>query len=71
MGRILIGKQHHTIYKTDNQQGPTVSTGNCTQYSVITHMGKESKKNAYMDVYVCMCVCVTESLCYTPENNTL
>ena len=33
-----------TIYKTD-KQGPTVySTGNSTQYSVITYMRKESKK---------------------------
>ena len=29
---------------SDNQQGPTYSTGNCTQYSVITYMGKESEK---------------------------
>ena len=36
---------HTTIYKIDNQQGHTVySTGNSTQYSVITFKRKESKK---------------------------
>ena len=29
---------------SDNQQGPTYNTGNCTQYSVITYMVKESEK---------------------------
>ena len=38
------------------------STGNSTQYSVITYMRKESKKR--------MNICVTESLCCTPETNT-
>ena len=43
-----------TIYKTDNQQGPTVySTGNSTQNSVITYMGKECEKEyIYMCVYI-------------------
>ena len=27
---------HTTVYETDNQEGPTYSTGNCTQYSVKT-----------------------------------
>ena len=31
------------MYKID-KQGPTYSTGNYTQYSVITYNGKESKK---------------------------
>ena len=39
------------------------STGNSTQYSVITYMGKEAKK---ADIYVC----TTDSLCCTPETNT-
>ena len=39
------------------------STGNYIQYPVINHNGKEYEKE-----YVC--VCVTESLCYTPEINT-
>ena len=39
------------------------STGNPTQYSVTTYMGKEpEKKNS--------CICITESLCCTPETNT-
>ena len=37
------------------------STGNSTQYSVITYNGKESEK--IMDI----CICITESLCCTPE----
>ena len=32
-----------TIYKIDNQQGPTYNTGK-SQYPVITYMGKESEK---------------------------
>ena len=34
-----------TIFKTDNQQGPTGhSTRNSAQYSVITYMGKDFEK---------------------------
>ena len=40
------------------------STGNSTQYSVMTYMGKESKKR------VDICKCITDSLCSTEENNT-
>ena len=40
------------------------STGNSTQYSVMTHMGKESKKR------VDICICITDSLCCTPATNT-
>ena len=36
----VIYKIHITIYKIDNQQGPTVSTGNSTQYARITYLGK-------------------------------
>ena len=35
---------HPTLYKIHNQHGPLCSTGNSTQYSVITYMRKESKK---------------------------
>ena len=42
---------HTTVYKIDNQQEPTYSTGNSTQYSVITYMGKESEKE-WIYVYV-------------------
>ena len=36
---------HTTIYRVDNQQGPTVQRRNYTQYSVIIYMGKESEKD--------------------------
>ena len=42
------------------------STGNYTQYFVITYKGREHEEE-YICTYVCVCVCVTESLCYTPE----
>ena len=35
-------------------------TGDSTQYSVITSMGKESEKEW---------ICITDSLCGTPETN--
>ena len=37
---------HTTIYKIDNTDLP-YSTGNSTQYSVMSFMGKESKKSGY------------------------
>ena len=37
------------------------STGNSTQYSVMTYMAKESKKR------VAICICITDSLCCTAE----
>ena len=36
-----------------------------TQYSVMTYMGKESKKR------VGICICINDSLCCTPETNTI
>ena len=42
---------HTTIYKRDNQQDLLYSTGNSTQHSVITYMGKESEKE-WIYVYV-------------------
>ena len=50
------------------------STGNDTQYFIITYKGKESEKGCVC-VCVCVCVCIdmseitvkTESLCYIPE----
>ena len=54
---------HTTIYKIDNQQEPTVSTGNSTKYSVMTYMGKESKR---VDIYLYL----TDSLFCTVETNT-
>ena len=39
---------HTTIYKIGTQQGPTLYTGNSTQYAAIIYMGKNLKKNRYM-----------------------
>ena len=41
-----------------------IAQGNYTQYLSITYNGKESKER--IDVYVC----ITDSLCHTPESNT-
>ena len=41
--------------------------GSSTQYSVMAYMGKESKKKR---VDICIDICITDSLCYTPETNT-
>ena len=58
-----------TIYKTDNQQGPTVySTGNSTQYFVITYKRKESEKE-HIYVHICNYIYINESLCCIPETN--
>ena len=40
------------------------STGNYSQYLVITYNGKKSEKKKDM------CICITESLCCMPETNT-
>ena len=49
-GVLGLTHTYTTIYKIDNQQGPTIWHRNSTQYS-ITGMGKESKKE-WMHVYV-------------------
>ena len=41
------------------------STGNSTQYSVMAYMGKELLKK------VDICICITDSLCCTPETNRI
>ena len=51
---------HTTTYKITNKD-LLCSTGNSTQYSVITYMKKERMN---------ICICITESLCCTPETNT-
>ena len=38
----------HTIYKIDNPQDLLYSTGNSTEYSVITYTEKNLKKNECM-----------------------
>ena len=40
---------------------------NCIQYPMINHNGKEYLKR---NVYICVCVCVIESLCCIAEINT-
>ena len=40
------------------------STGNSTQYSVMTYMGKASKNR------VDICICITDSLCCVAETDT-
>ena len=40
---IMHGHIHTTIYNIDNKD-LLYSTGNSTQYSIMTYMGKESKK---------------------------
>ena len=56
---------HTHTYKINNK-ALLYSTENCIQYLIINYNGKEYKKNIHM----CVCVCLTESLCYTPEMNT-
>ena len=47
------------------------STGNSTQYSLITWMGQESERvDICMCIYICVCGC-TEPLCCAPETNTV
>ena len=50
-----------TIYKVNKVL--LYSTGNYTQYPVTNHNGKEYEKEY-------LCICITESLCCTPETNT-
>ena len=40
------------------------STGNYIQYTVINYKGKEYEKE-------CVCVCITESLCYPVQQKLL
>ena len=56
-----LGINIHTLLyiKQITNKDLLYSTGNSTQYSVITYMRKESEK-----------VYITESLCCTPETNT-
>lgn len=49
------------IYKIDNQQDLLYSIGKCTQWSIITYMGKESLK--IKDTWIC--ITKTNTLTYT------
>ena len=59
---VIAFSIYTTIHKIGNQQGPVYSTGNSTQNSVITYMGKESGKK--MD----KCICINEPFCCTPKS---
>ena len=39
------------IQRMDKQQGPSVSTGNCIQYHVINHHGKEYQRRIYVYIH--------------------
>ena len=52
------------------------STGNSTQYFVITYKRKESEKEyiyiyIYIYTHIYTCICKTESLCCTPKTNKI
>ena len=68
---------YNTIYKIDKQQQFPYSTSNYIKYLIITYNGKASKKrriyilynyiyNSYKNIYN-----IYESLCCTPETNTI
>ena len=61
-----IGIDRYTLLyiKEITNKNRLYSTGNSTQYSVMTYMGKESKKR------VDTCICITDSLRCTAETNT-
>ena len=44
------------------------STGNHIQYLLISHNGREHKKE---NIYICVCVCVVESVFCIADMNTL
>ena len=58
-----------TVHKTDNQQGPTTSTGNCPQHSVITY--KESEKEYITYVHTGVHICILESLLFTGSGHDI
>ena len=62
-----------TIYKIDKQQGPIVQ--HREQYSISYNLyGKESEKEQiynYLYIYTHIYKSITESLCCTPESNTI
>ena len=58
---------HTTIYKVDNQQGPTIQHRNYTQHSVMIYMGKESEKD--IDICIKRYTYNLTALCRTLETN--
>ena len=61
-----IGIKIHTLLyiKQIRNKNVLYSTGNSTQRSVMTYTGKKDSKR------VDTCICITDSFCHTPENNT-
>ena len=57
-----------TIYKINNNKVLLYSIGNYIQYLVINYNGKEYA-NIYIYIYIY--IYIAESLCCTPETNTL
>ena len=57
--------ERHTTIKSITNKNLRCSRGNSTQYSVMVYMGKESLKRVHIGM------CITNSLCCTPETNTL
>lgn len=55
-----IGTDKYTLYKHITNKNLLYSAGNSTQYSVITYIGKESKKSG-----ISFFVGITDSLWYT------
>ena len=62
-----LGLMHTTYIKQINSNDLLCSTENHIHYLVTTYNRKESEK-VYM--YTHICICITESLCCTPEANT-
>ena len=58
------GKQTHTaVCKIGKQQESTAQYRNYTQHLVVTHDGKNLKKNICICIYVCVCVQLCSTLC--------
>ena len=65
--KLGVGIKLCYYIQIDNQQGPIVlSRERRSHYLVITCDGKKIEKTLSIDI----CVCITESLCCTPEAKT-
>ena len=62
---LTLEEKSTSLYKITNKK-LLYSTGNSAQYSLMAYLGKDSRmlKKKRVDV------CVTDSLCCTPETNT-
>ena len=74
----MWGQQMQTIiYRMQKLTAPLQSTGDCTQYPVTSHRGKEHKKELYIYIYIQsiyifnhVYIYMIESLDCTAEINT-